>query len=616
MCGLFCFIAITFNKCADCTDNNNKAKAGMQNSGSQGESRGDAILEEKGYGVKIKIGELLIKDGLITSAQLEEALTLQKAKKKRLGKVLMELGFVTDEQVASALSNQLGILRVDIKDASIDKKLLGIITQEDAEKYMVLPLSLEDKKLTLAMSDPLDCNAMEEIRFKTGYDVSPLVATESAIVGGIEKNYQVEEKAYDLMQTIKSYDDAEFLKERVDEKVVNVQSLFKLSEAPPIIKLVTMVIVEAVKMRASDIHIEPREDHVMVRYRVDGDLKDVLKVPKRVQDSVISRIKIISDMDITNRRLPQDGTSKLRLSDREIDLRISTLPSLYGEKVVIRLLDKSKGLVTLAQVGFPKSITAPLIKLLSQPQGFVLVTGPTGSGKSTTLYAILQQLRSEIDNVITVEDPIEYRLGGMTQVGINEAIGLTFPTVLRSVLRQDPDIIMVGEIRDLDTADIAIKSSLTGHLVLSTLHTNDTVSTIKRLIDIGIPPFLVSSSLNCVLAQRLVKRICPNCAKPDTEMPSSYEEELKGVTTPYRGSGCEYCNHSGYFGQAGIFEFLPVTPRLRRLIAKRASEEEIWEEAKAQGVKTLFEDAVDKVNQGITTIEEILVKVPTLAGRF
>ncbi|MBI5695590.1 MAG: Flp pilus assembly complex ATPase component TadA [Nitrospirae bacterium] len=560
--------------------------------------------------IRQKIGELLIKEHLLTEKQVEEALVLQKAKKKRLGKVLRELGFVTDEQVAKALSHQLDLPTVSLKDVHVPKALLTMITQEDAERHMVLPLYIEDKKLTLAMSDPLDSDALAAIEFKTGLEVVPVVATESDIVSGIERCYQVEEKIYDLMKTVKSYDNAEFLKEKEDDKVVNVHSLYKMSEAPPIIKLVTMMIVEAVRMRASDIHIEPREENIVVRYRVDGALRDVLKLPKRVQDSIISRIKIISDMDITKRRLPQDGTSKLRLPDREVDLRISTLPSLYGEKVVIRLLDKSKGLVNLAQIGFPDAIMDPLIDILSHPQGFVLVTGPTGSGKSTTLYAILQQLKSEIENVITVEDPVEYRLDGITQVGINDVIGLTFPSVLRSVLRQDPDIIMVGEIRDYETADIAIKASLTGHLVLASLHTNDTVSAVTRLIDLGVPPFLVSSSLNCVLAQRLVKRICPNCKVPDEDLCGVTGGGFGGLKTTYKGSGCPHCHTTGYYGQIGVFEFLPLSNRMRRLIAKSASEEEIWDEAAEHGAKSLFEDAIEKVSQGITSLEEVLVKVP------
>ncbi len=490
----------------------------------------------------------------------------------------------------------------------IDKKILSLIVQQDAEKYLILPLGLESKKLKVAMADPLAYEVIEGIRFKTGLAIMPFIASESAIIDAIEKHYQVEVKAFHLMNSIQTYDDAEFLKDRAEDRVVNVESLYKLSETPPIIQLVTMMIVEAVKMRASDIHVEPREGNVAVRYRVDGDMRDVLTIPTRIKDYVTSRIKIIADMDITNRRLPQDGTSKLKLSDREVDLRISTLPSLYGEKVVIRLLDKSKGLVGLSEIGFPQKIEEALLKILARPQGLVLVTGPTGSGKSTTLYAVLQQTKSDKDNIITIEDPVEYRLHGVTQVGINEAIGLTFPSILRSVLRQDPDIIMVGEVRDLETGDIAMKASLTGHLVLTTLHTNDTVSSVTRLVDLGVPPFLVASSISCILAQRLVKRICPHCRKP--EKISGIAAGFKNLKQTYRGAGCHKCYNTGYYGQAGVFEFLPLDAKIRQMITSRASEPELRAEARVRGFRTLFEDAVEKVNAGVTTIEEALLKVP------
>ena len=558
--------------------------------------------------MRLKIGELLLKEKLINQEQLDEALAAARKNKKRLGRVLVDAGYLTESQLVKAISRQLKVPLADVKNAVIDKKILSLIVQQDAEKYLILPLGLESKKLKVAMADPLAYEVIEGIRFKTGLAILPYIAPESAIIDAIEKHYQVEVKAFHLMNSIQTYDDAEFLKDRAEERVVNVESLYKLSETPPIIQLVTMMIVEAVKMRASDIHVEPREEHVTVRYRVDGDMRDVLTIPTRIKDYVTSRIKIIADMDITNRRLPQDGTSKLKLSDREVDLRISTLPSLYGEKVVIRLLDKSKGLVGLSEIGFPKNIEGALLKILSRPQGLVLVTGPTGSGKSTTLYAVLQQMRSEKDNIITIEDPVEYRLHGVTQVGINEAIGLTFPSILRSVLRQDPDIIMVGEVRDLETGDIAMKASLTGHLVLTTLHTNDTVSSVTRLVDLGVPPFLVASSISCILAQRLVKRICPHCRKQ--EIISGVAAGFKNLKQTFRGAGCHKCYNTGYYGQAGVFEFLPLDAKIRQMITARASEPELRAEARVRGFRTLFEDAVEKVNDGVTTIDEALLKVP------
>ena len=556
-----------------------------------------------------RLGEMLVEESSLSPEDLQKALLFQKTGNAKIGRVLADFGFVSEKSLVNALALQLKIPSIDLQSVVVDHEALNLVSQEDAERKKIFPVRLEGRKLTLAMVDPLDYQTIEEIRFKTGCEIRPAVATEKSIIDCIDKHYQVKEKVFHLMNSIKSYEDAEFLRDRADDKVVNVQSLYKLSETPPIIQLVTMIIVEAVKMRASDIHIEPREDSVAVRYRVDGDLREALTIPRRIKDYVISRIKIIADMDITNRRLPQDGTSKLKLSDREVDLRISTLPSLYGEKVVIRLLDKSKGLISLDQIGFPARIKGPLLDALSRPQGFLLVTGPTGSGKTTTLYAILQQVRSEKENVVTIEEPVEYRLSGVTQVGINEAIGLTFPSVLRSVLRQDPDIIMVGEIRDMETADIAVKSSLTGHLVLTTLHTNDTVSSITRLVDIGIPAYLVGSSLTGVLAQRLVRRICPYCKKEDLEK-NSAAVGVQGLGKTFVGTGCHKCFGTGYHGQIAIFEYLPLDRSIRNLVAKKASEEEIWKAARGNGMRTLFEDAIDKVNAGLTTVEEILAKAP------
>ncbi len=554
------------------------------------------------------IGEMLVEERALSRENLQKALSFQKAGKARIGRVLTDFGFVSEKSLVDALALQLRVPSVDLQAVEADREALNMVPEEYAERKKIFPVRLVARRLMLAMADPLDYQTIEEMKFRTGCEILPAIASEKNILDCIEKHYQVKEKVFHLMNSIKSYKDAEFLRDRSEEKVVNVQSLYKLSETPPIIQLVTMIIVEAVKMRASDIHIEPREESVAVRYRVDGDLREALIIPRRIKDYVISRIKIIADMDITNRRLPQDGTSKLKLSDREVDLRISTLPSLYGEKVVIRLLDKSKGLISLDQIGFPAGIKEPLLNALSRPQGFLLITGPTGSGKSTTLYAILRQVRSEKENVVTIEDPVEYRLSGVTQVGINEAMGLTFPNVLRSILRQDPDIIMVGEIRDRETADIAVKSSLTGHLVLSTLHTNSTVSSITRLIDIGIPAYLAGSSLTGVLAQRLVRRICPHCKREEEQNDAAYG--LPEIKKSFSGAGCNKCYGTGYYGQVGIFEYLALDRNLRNLIAQKASEEEIWKAAREKGMRTLFEDAVDKVNAGITTAGEIIAKVP------
>lgn len=559
-----------------------------------------------------KIGEVLLESGLITSEQLENALTLQKGKNKRLGKVIISLGYVTDIQVAEALSKQLSLPHVDCDNITITKELLLLVPKETAEKKIILPVKMKGKKLLIAMADPLDWQTIDDIAFSTGLKISAAIASEISILNAIEKYYGSEEKTWDLLKEIPSYDDVEFITGEVKEeekKEINVQSLYKLSEAPPIVKLVTMVLVDAVRSRASDIHIEPMEKHVQVRYRIDGELRNTLKYPKHIQDSVISRVKIISNLDITNRRLPQDGRSTLQLENKSIDLRISTLPSIYGENIVIRLLDHSTGLVPLSSLGISERVLKPLIKIFTQPQGMILVTGPTGSGKTTTLYAILHQMQSETENIITIEDPVEYKLQGITQVGVNDAIGLSFSNALRSILRQDPDIIMVGEIRDLETAEIAVRSALTGHLILSTLHTNNTIATITRLRDMGLEPFLITSAVSGILAQRLIRKICSKC-KVETEPPEELTQRLPPLETYYKGIGCKECQFTGYKGRIGVYEFLYVDTHLKRLIARNATEDELWDAVKKSGIVTLFEDAWAKVKEGITTVDEIISKIP------
>ncbi len=562
--------------------------------------------------MKKRLGEVLIEAGLLSEEDLEKALNLQKGKNKRLGKILIELGIVNEQQIAEALARQLNLPLVDCNDYEITQELLSIVPKKTAEKKIVLPLEKQDKRLLLAMADPLDWETIDEIAFNSGLKVTVAIAPESNILGAIERLYGSEEKTWSLLKEIPSYDGVEFIKEEEgdDRQEVNIRSLYKMSEAPPIVKLVTMILVDAVKSGASDIHIEPTESFVQVRYRIDGLLKNILKYPKHIQDSVISRIKIISNLDITNRRLPQDGRSSLKLEDKKIELRISTLPSVYGEKIVIRLLDPTTGLIPLSGLGMPEVLLKPLMELVSQPQGMLLVTGPTGSGKTTSLYAILQKLQTETKNIITIEDPVEYKLEGITQVGVNEAIGFGFANALRSVLRQDPDVIMVGEIRDIDTAEIAARSALTGHFVLSTVHTNDTTSTITRLIDIGLAPYLVTSAVTGILAQRLIRKICPHC-REEADPP----EEIRRLDFPplsryYRGKGCRECHYTGYKGRIGVYEFLRMTTPMKRLIARHFTEDELLEVAKESGTRTLFEDAWEKVKNGITTVEEIISKVP------
>ena len=560
-----------------------------------------------------KIGEVLIDVGLITRDQLEQVLVLQKGGNKRLGKVLIELGYLEEMQIAEALSKQFSIPLVDCSKYNVSREVLALVPKDVAEKKIIFPMESRDKVLTVVMADPLDWPSIDQLAFRTGMKISVAVAPESSIIGAIERHY-VDDKSdsWDLLKDLPSYEDAEFLRKAPEEEEnsANIQSLYNLSEAPPIVKLVTMVLVDAVKSRASDIHIEPHEKHVQVRYRVDGNLRNVLKYPKHIQESVISRIKIIANLDITNRRSPQDGRSTLRYEKRNIDLRISSLPSVYGENIVIRLLDQSTGLVSLGKLGISEKILIPLLKLAGQPQGMILVTGPTGSGKSTTLYAILQQLMTETESIFTIEDPVEYKLQGLTQVGVNEAVGLTFSGALRSILRQDPDIIMVGEIRDRETADIAVRSALTGHLVLSTIHTNDTIATITRLLDIGLDAYLVSSAVTGILAQRLVRRICTECKAESDRTLEITGGGLPPLTKTFKGSGCSFCQYTGYRGQVGIYEFLLMDTSLKRLIPKLVPEEELWDAARAAGTVTLFEDAYAKVRDGMTTVEEVLAKIP------
>ncbi len=559
---------------------------------------------------KKRIGEILIEEGLLTDDQLETALTIQKGKGKKLGKVLVELGYITDIQVTESLTKQLSLQMVDCNDYSPSKELLAMVPKATAEQKLVLPLELNEKNLLIAMANPLDWETIEDLSFETGLKISVAISSENNIIESIETLYDTEDETWDLLNELPAYDDVEFLKEEEEEDNASFQSLYQNSEAAPIVKLVTMLIADAVKSDASDIHIEPREKSVQVRYRIDGNLKNIQEYPKQIQDAVVSRVKIISNLDITNRRHPQDGRSALRLEKNTVDLRISTLPSIYGEKIVIRLLDPSSGLIPLAQLGISDHVLKPLIEIFSQPQGMLMVTGPTGSGKTTTLYSILQQVRTETKNIITLEDPVEYKLSGITQVGINEGIGFTFSSALRSVLRQDPDIVMVGEIRDLDTAEIGSRAALTGHFVLSTLHTNDTVSTITRLIDIGLEPFLVTAAVSGILAQRLIRKICSNC-KVEAPPPEDFGKfNLPRLEKYYKGSGCDKCSNTGYKGRVGVYEIVKMDSKLKRLITKNFTVDDLWESVRESGTKSLFEDAWLKVIEGQTTVEEVIAKIP------
>ncbi|MBI4849205.1 MAG: Flp pilus assembly complex ATPase component TadA [Nitrospirae bacterium] len=557
-----------------------------------------------------KLGEILVEEGLISDEQLDTALIIQKGKNKKLGKVLIELGYINELQVAETLTKQLSLQMVDCNDYTPTQEILSLVPKEIAEAKIVLPLELRGKNLLLAMANPLDWETIEDISFETGLKLSVAISSENNILTAIERFYGASADTWNFLKELPSYDEVEFLKQEDAEADARQGISYQDSEAPPIVRLVSMIIADAVNSGSSDIHIEPRETYVQVRFRIDGNLKNIHQFAKNIHDSVVSRIKIISNLDITNRRFPQDGRSAMRLKDKAVELRISTLPSVHGEKVVIRLLDPTTGLIPLSHLGISANIIRPVIDMVSQPQGMLLVTGPTGSGKTTTLYSILQQLRNETKNIITLEDPVEYKLADITQVGINDGIGFSFANALRSVLRQDPDIVMVGEIRDLDTAEIGSRAALTGHLVLSTLHTNDTISTITRLIDIGLKPFLVTAAVTGVIAQRLIRRICSNC-KAETPAPEELTRfEVKQLKTYYKGAGCDKCNNTGYKGRVGIYEMLIMDTKLKRLISKNYTVDELWESARSSGTKSLFEDAWSKVEEGLTTVEEVIAKIP------
>ncbi len=560
---------------------------------------------------KKKMGDILIEAGLITSDQVETAMFLQKTNKKRLGKILIELGHVTEEQLAKAISRQFSLPILDWEAVTVNKEVLSLVPREIAEKGLVFPIELQDKELLLAMADPLDFGTMDYITFLNGLRISVTVSTESAILEAVEKHYGSWDLLGNILKDMPDYDDVEFVKQTSAEdlKESNAESLIKLSEAAPVVKLVTTIFVDAVKSRASDVHIEPGPKYVKVRYRIDGKLRDVLKYPQNIHAAVVSRIKIISRLDITARMRPQDGRSTLRVEERDVDLRISTLPSVRGEKVVIRLLDQSSGLVSIDSLGLPDKIFRRVVELISNPQGMILLTGPTGSGKTTTLYSILQQLQSETENIITIEDPVEYKISGITQVQVNEAVGFTFPVALRSILRQDPDIIMLGEIRDRETAEVALKAAVTGHLVFSTLHTNDTVATVTRLLDIGIPHYLMNAALLGVLAQRLVRRLCPNCKTKVGRKEKLLGGNHRFLEACFESTGCNKCQYTGYRGRMGVFEFLDMNAELRKSIAEYTTEDGLWNAASRNGMETLFDNAWEKVKDGSTSLDEVIAKV-------
>lgn len=546
------------------------------------------------------LGQILLDQGYILPEQLEMALKEQTATNLRIGEILVKNGWVTEKDLAQAISKQTKYPFVSLSMFRPMQEAIDTIPESMARRLEVVPLSIDANanKLTIAISDPFNILALDEIRMITGMDLDIMITTLSDIKRAIESFYSVKSSIDRALIEVVEEESTEFDLSR--EEAVSIDDA-------PVVKLVNTILGQAVESGASDVHVEPFENETRVRYRIDGVLFDMLTFPKHLHPPVSSRIKIMSGMDIAEKRHPQDGRILLRAEGRRIDIRVSSLPAIYGEKLVMRLLDQATAMVGLEKLGLDPEEKVALDKIIKLPYGIILVTGPTGSGKSTTLYSILQTLNSYDVNITTVEDPVEYTIAGVNQVQINEKAGLTFDTVLRSILRQDPDIILVGEMRDTETAQLAVRAALTGHLVLSTLHTNDAPSSIIRMVDMGIPPFLVSSSVVAVMAQRLVRKLCPRCKMP-YELPQDVAESLglDGFTTVYKPVGCEECRGTGYRGRTAIFEIMPMTEEIRRAVMTGATSDDLRAMAISQGMRTLRVSGAKKVKDGITSADEVL----------
>jgi type IV pilus assembly protein PilB len=549
-----------------------------------------------------QLGEVLLEDGLVTYEQLAEATEEQTRTGRSLGRVLIDLGFVDEQDLVSALAKQIGLPFVDLGEYPIDPAAASMISDGLAKRYSALPIGFDESKLVVAMSDPANVFALDDIRTITGLDIKPVVSTRTDIHAAIARFHRLDQSVEDIVGA-------------ATEETDDLEDLAKtreLVEDAPIVKLVNLLITQAVGERASDIHIEPQERDVRIRYRIDGVLHEVMRSPKSIQSGVISRLKIMSDINIAERRIPQDGRVGLVVGGKAIDLRVATLPTVFGEKVVIRILDKSSVLLNLQDLGFSDHNFGRYELSFRKPYGMILVTGPTGSGKSTTLYATLNIINTPERNIITVEDPVEYRLPGVNQIQINHKAGLTFASALRSILRSDPDVVLIGEIRDRETAQISIEAALTGHLVLSTLHTNNAPSAVSRLIEMGIEPFLVSSAIDGILAQRLLRILCERCK----ELYAPTEDALREAGIPlgadgtapklYRPVGCSHCSKTGYRGRTAAHEVMLSSEEIERLVSERRSAEEIGRVARSQGMRSLREDGIEKVLLGVTSIEEIM----------
>src|SRR6266404_347963 len=547
-----------------------------------------AVASERRQGSLSRLGDRLVAEKLITTEQLQRALSEQKGSADKLGTILVRLSFITEDSLVSFLSKQYSIPAITVAQVDPDPDVLKLVPEQIAKKHSVLPIKRMGNVLTLAMADPTNVFALDDVGFMTGLQIQPVVASEAAIRKAFERLYETGGSVTDMMSD---------LKESADEA--------------PVVRLINMILTDAIRRGASDIHLEPYEKVFRVRFRIDGVLHEIMTPPKRLEAALTSRVKIMATLDIAERRLPQDGRIKLRYHQREIDFRVSTLPTIFGEKTVMRILDKDALQLDLTKLGFDPWSLEKFNAVIHQPYGMVLITGPTGSGKTTTLYSAIHTINSPDINIMTAEDPVEYNLKGVNQVQVNDEIGRTFAACLRSFLRQDPDVILVGETRDLETAQIGIRAALTGHLVLTTLHTNDCPSTIARLLDMGIPPFLVSSSLLLIVAQRLARRVCKDCREPyeadeDSLVPYGHLPQGLGACTFYRGKGCATCNFTGMRSRVAIYEVMPVSPEIRDLILRNAASSEIREVAESQGMRTLRQSGLLKVIQGLTTVEEIL----------
>jgi len=565
--------------------------------------------------MSVRLGEILVKESLITQDQLQKALEFQRSNGGKLGSCLTKMGFITDDDITGVLSRQYGVPSINLKYYEIDPTVIKLIPQDTATRYQVIPLSRVGSVLTIAMTDPTNVFAMDDIKFMTGFNVEPVVASESAIGEAIVRFYGGSETNHEeLSNLMKDLDDQE-LEVSTEETEMDTATLEKAAEEAPIIKLVNLILTDSVKRGASDIHIEPYELEMRVRFRVDGVLQTVMSPPLRLKDAITSRIKIMATLDIAEKRLPQDGRIMIKYKadgkKKELDFRVSTVPTLFGEKIVLRLLDKENLRLDMTKLGFEPESLKKFERNILKPYGMVLVTGPTGSGKTNTLYSSVARLNQVDTNIMTAEDPVEFQLAGINQVQMKEQIGLNFAAALRAFLRQDPNIILVGEIRDFETAEIAVKAALTGHLVLSTLHTNDAPSTISRLMNMGIEPFLVATSVNLICAQRLVRRICSNC-KEELEVPeqalidAGYSPEEVKTTKIYHGKGCSTCNKGGYKGRTGLYEVMEINDEMRELILVGASALELKKKAIELGMITLRRSGLIKVALGQTTMEEVL----------